>query len=132
QWEAGPGAGFTTGDAWLPIGDAGARSVAAQRRDPHSLLALYRDLIALRRAHPSLHAGSFRRLAAPDGVFAFEREHDGERAIVALSFAGEPRAFDTPDGAVAAGLSTVPGRALPDRSGRVELGASEGLVLVLS
>jgi alpha-glucosidase len=132
QWEPGPGAGFTTGAPWLPIGDADARNVAAQRRDPHSLLALYRDLIALRRTHPALHAGSFRRLASPADVFAYERAHEGERAIVALSFAAEPRALAFDDATVAAGLSTVPGRALPERTGRVELGPSEGLVLVLS
>jgi alpha-glucosidase len=131
QWEGGAAAGFTTGDPWLPIGDADARNVAAQRRDASSLLALYRDLIALRRAHPALHAGTFRRLPAPDDVFAFERSRGGERALVALSFAGEARELGFDDAAVTAGLSTVPGRALPERSGRVALGPSEGLVLVL-
>jgi alpha-glucosidase len=131
QWEAGRGAGFTKGEPWLPIGDADARNVAAQRGDPGSLLTLYRDLLALRRAHPCLHAGSFRRLPAPDDVFAFERRAGSERAVVALSFAGEPREVAFEDAAVAAGLSTAPGRAFPERSGRVALGASEGLVLVL-
>jgi alpha-glucosidase len=131
QWDAAPGAGFTTGAPWLPIGDAGARNVAAQRRDPGSLLTLYRDLLALRRAYPALHAGAFRRLPAPGDVFAYERSHAGERAVVALSFASEAREVDLADAEVAAGLSTLPSRALPGRAARVALGPSEGLVLVL-
>ena len=80
----------------------------------------------------SARIGSFRRLASPADVFAYERAHDGERAIVALSFAAEPRVLAFDDAAVASGISTVPGRGLPERTGRVELGPSEGLVLVLS
>jgi alpha-glucosidase len=49
-WQRGPGAGFTTGEPWLPIGaDSEQRNVAAQREDPDSLLQLYRALLALRK-----------------------------------------------------------------------------------
>ena len=41
-------AGFTSGAAWLPPVDPAARNVADQRRDPVSLLQLYRALIGLR------------------------------------------------------------------------------------
>jgi alpha-glucosidase len=133
QWEPGPGAGFTRGEPWLPIGaDAGARNVAAQRPDPRSLLSFYRELLALRRAHPVLHAGSVRRLEAPEGVLAFERRAGPERALVALSFAGEPREVRFEDAAVARALSTDPGRALPARAGRLALGPGEGLLLLLA
>jgi len=133
QWEPGPGAGFTRGEPWLPIGaDAGARNVAVQRPDPRSLLSFYRELLALRRAHPALHAGAFRRLEAPEGVLAFERRAGAERALVALSFAGEPREVRFEDAAVARALSTDPGRALPARAGRLVLGPSEGLLLLLA
>ena len=49
QWDATPTGGFTTGVPWLPPIDPAARNVADQDRDPGSMLALYRDLIALRR-----------------------------------------------------------------------------------
>ena len=48
QWEREPRGGFTTGEPWLPVVDADERSVAAQRGDDASLLALYRRLIELR------------------------------------------------------------------------------------
>jgi alpha-glucosidase len=132
QWQALPGAGFTRGAPWLPIGDAGARNVAAQREDPRSLLHLYRELLALRRATPALHAGSFRRLEAPEGVLAFERRAGDERALVALNFAGEPRELRFEDAPVRRALSTDPERALPERSGSAALGPSEGLLLLLA
>jgi alpha-glucosidase len=49
QWDASPNGGFTAGEPWLPLVDPAARNVAAQRDDPDSLLALYRDLLAWRR-----------------------------------------------------------------------------------
>ena len=74
QWESGPGAGFTTGEPWLPLGaDFETRSVTFQRRDRSSLLWLYRELIALRSRVPALHRGGYETLDAPDGLFAYER-----------------------------------------------------------
>lgn len=50
QWEAEPLGGFTTSRPWLALTDPGARSVAAQRGVPDSMLELHRKLIALRRS----------------------------------------------------------------------------------
>jgi len=50
QWEPTPGGGFTEGTPWLALGDPGERNVADQESDRGSVLWLYRDLIALRRA----------------------------------------------------------------------------------
>jgi alpha-glucosidase len=132
QWEAGPGAGFSAGEPWLPIAaDADARNVAAQRGDPRSLLHLYRELLALRRAHPALHAGDFRRLASDPAVLAFERRAGSERALVALNFAGGRRKVRFEAAPVARALSTDPARALPARAGALALGPGEGLLLLL-
>lgn len=46
RWTAGPGAGFTAGTPWLPVGTG--PDVAAQRADADSVLALARRLIRLR------------------------------------------------------------------------------------
>ena len=91
-WEPGPGGGFTTGKPWLPLGPAAdARSVAAQQGDPHSILNLYRALLDLRRREPSLHAGAYRRLEAPDGVLAYRREAPGAAGCtVVLNFGEKP------------------------------------------
>ena len=69
QWDAGPGGGFSTGPAWLPVLDAAGRNVEEQRADPGSTLALVRELIALRR---DLGEG-FELLEAAPGVIAYRR-----------------------------------------------------------
>jgi glycosidase len=132
-WEPGAGAGFTTGEPWLPLGeDAGARNVARQRGDPGSILHLYRELLALRRKEAALHAGSLRRLEAPEGVFAYERDFEGRRALVALNFTGEAREVRLPEAELRRALSTDPARELPARAGVHELGPCEGLVLLVA
>ncbi len=129
QWEAGPGAGFSAGEPWLPIGDCARYNVAAQRTDPSSLLHLYRALIALRRAHPALARGEQRSLPAPDAVWAFERSLGGERFAIALNFGEEPATCALGEGAPAGGLRTRAGAALPASLARVELAPCEGAVL---
>jgi alpha-glucosidase len=88
QWTDEPGAGFTArrSEPWLPFGDTSACNVAAQRRDPLSILHLTRDLIALRRAEPDLSVGHYRKRAAPDGTWVYGR---GERHVVALNMSDD-------------------------------------------
>ena len=132
QWQAGPGAGFTQGAPWLPIGsDADGRHVAAQRSDPASLLRLYRSLLALRRATPALHRGSYETLEAPADVLAYERRAPGSRARVALNFSDAERRVDLGPGAVRDGLRTTHSAPLPADAKDVTLAPSEGVVLVL-
>jgi alpha-glucosidase len=98
HWSAGPGAGFTAGDAtWLPLGDAAARNVADQRDDPQSVLHLVRDLIALRRTRADLRAGAYEALPTPDGAWAWRR---GERTAVAVNLSDEPVAVGATAGTV--------------------------------
>ncbi len=132
-WEPGPGHGFTTGDPWLPFGDdAGVRNVAAQRADRASLLWLYKDLLALRRAEPALHRGDHASLAAPESVFAWERRCEAGRAVVALNFGEAAVEVPLADAAVRGGLHTRPGARLPERADRLALGPDEGAVLLLT
>jgi alpha-glucosidase len=93
-WGPGTAAGFTTGDPWLPAHpDAERLSVAAQAGEPRSALELYRALLALRRATPALRLGAYRSVDAAPDVFAYVREHEGERVLVAINFAPFPRAL---------------------------------------
>lgn len=92
QWNASPNAGFTHGTPWLPLADDFAENnVAAQIDNPRSVLALYRRLIALRRATPPLAIGSYAPLAAEGDVLAYLRQHAGQRVLVALNFGPEAR-----------------------------------------
>jgi alpha-glucosidase len=132
HWSGGPGAGFTTGEAWLPLAaDFASRNVEAQRADPSSILCLYRDLLALRRATPALERGAWRALDAPDGVLAYERREGPSRALVALNFASEPRAAGLPAARVRGGLSTLFGVALPEDAAKLQLAPSSAAVLVV-
>src|SRR5215203_5430425 len=53
QWDAGEHAGFSRVEPWLPVNpNHRTINVVAQEADPHSVLAHYRALIALRHDHP--------------------------------------------------------------------------------
>jgi alpha-glucosidase len=94
QWSRGPGAGFTRGRPWLPLTSDHERcNVEVQRGDPASMLELHRRLLALRRALPALHRGSYAPVPCGEDLLAFVREHGGERILVAINFAEMPRAF---------------------------------------
>ncbi len=99
QWNAEPGAGFTSGTPWLPVDRSCAtRNVEAEDADAHSLLNWYRQLIRLRGRSAALHSGSYRAIdGAPDGVFAYTRERDGECVAVLLNFRSKHATVRLPD-----------------------------------
>jgi alpha-glucosidase len=95
QWHGGANAGFSHEQAtpWLPLHPSSPElNVAAQEREPHSLLSVYRRLLALRKRSPSLQAGSLSLLPPaelPKHVLGYRRLHvgeDGEQATVFLNF----------------------------------------------
>jgi alpha-glucosidase len=137
QWDASPGAGFTSGDPWLPVGRGAATvNVAAQRDDPASMLALYRRLIRSRTGSAALRGGDYRSLPdAPDGCFAYLRAAGEERLLVALNFTGQPLEYRTGLGAEHGRLelATDPERAAGEEVGLrpLRLGPDEGVVVRL-
>lgn len=99
-WDATHNAGFTTGTPWLPLNpDWPDRNVAELTQRPGSVLALYRRLLALRRAHLALSLGDFALLggldSAPD-VLAYERRHGEERLLIALNLGHAPQEVTLP------------------------------------
>jgi alpha-glucosidase len=89
-----PPFGFSPEDAtaspWLPQPEAWKRfTAAAQRRDPESILELYRAALRIRRRHPALGDGTLRWLDAPPDVLAFAR-HPGFLCLVNLSAQPSP------------------------------------------
>jgi alpha-amylase len=81
--------GFTTGTPWrAPQADFGTRNVAAQDRDPNSLLNLHRRLIHLRKQNSALAMGRLIPLtASSEGVAAFVRR-DGDRSVLVVANLG--------------------------------------------
>jgi glycosidase len=70
--------------------DAASRNVAKQTADPNSVLAAYRRLVWLRRAHPALQLGAYRPLQCSRDVFAYVRTTESETIAVAVNFGREP------------------------------------------
>jgi alpha-glucosidase len=124
-WSDDPFAGFSTTEPWLPLNsDWPAMNAARQARDAGSMLTFYRALLALRRTRRSLTPGRYRPFAASEHVFAFEREHAGERLMVALNLSATLQSFDAPPGRPLLSTHAEP---VIDRP-RV-LRANEGLIL---
>jgi len=90
-WTNGPGAGFTTGEPWLPIDARPELTAKFQSGDENSMLSLYRKLIALRRKEPSLSLGDFRLISADDHILSYARGLPGARRIViTLNLSDQP------------------------------------------
>ncbi|HEU5127442.1 MAG TPA: glycoside hydrolase family 13 protein [Glycomyces sp.] len=92
--ESGPSHGFGDGDAadpWLPQPPGwGAYAVEAQRRDPGSMLSLYREALRLRRTEPALRGTDFAWCETGPGTLAFRR---GEDLTCVVNFGGAPAAL---------------------------------------
>ncbi len=90
QWENFPGAGFTEGESWLPVGpQLEKRNVSVQDSDPDSLLNFYRQLIWLRKNTAALTSGRFNLLTGvQERCFFYQREAGDQRVLVALNFSG--------------------------------------------
>ena len=95
RWTGARHAGFCPDDVepWLPIGDVSV-NVEAQTGDAASMLALHRDLLALRRAHPALSRGDYGRVEAHDGVLVIERREGDDRVTIALNLSDGERRVD--------------------------------------
>jgi alpha-glucosidase len=103
-WRDEPLGGFTTGRPWLPLSPANcARAVAVQDGDPASQLALTRQVLALRQAHPALRLGELRHCVAEGMLLRFERVSGPER--ISCLFNLGPEAVPCPDVEGAALLS---------------------------
>ncbi len=101
----------------------------------HDLLAYTKALVSLRKSQPALRRGSYHRLYAENDVYAFGRNLDDEKIIIAINGAFEPRTANIPvtplglqegplttlfgDGQAYMNGGQIPGLALAPRSGIV-------------
>jgi len=123
QWDASPGAGFSTGTPWIAINpDHVEVNAAAQVGDPGSVFEHYRQLIALRRTDPVVTDGDF-ELLLPDhpAIWAFVRRTEDAELLVAANFSsdmtGMPLPLDSSWASATVVLANLPGtplRTLPD------------------
>jgi alpha-glucosidase len=91
-WDESENAGFCPAEIqpWLPLVDDWPElNHAAQLKDEHSTLAVYRCLLALRRRYPALHSGAISDVAADHGVLQYVRRDGAARIQVHLNLTEE-------------------------------------------
>lgn len=98
QWSAAPNAGFTSGMPWLkPAANYPEINAEAALADQHSVFWHYRDLIALRKAHPIFTQGDYQELlTGHPQIWAYARRAHGQTLLVVSNFYGEPVEFALP------------------------------------
>jgi alpha-amylase len=80
-------AGFTTGTPFRALsGNLGTHNVDAEARDPRSLLAFYRAMLALRNSRPSIARGGYAGAFVDGGLYGFERVLGDERTLVLVNY----------------------------------------------
>ena len=84
--------GFTAAnEGWLPVpAEHAAASVAAQEKDPASMLNFTREFLKWRKAHPALLRGDLAFETLDDNVIAFTRQLDGETLFCAFNLKPAP------------------------------------------
>jgi alpha-glucosidase len=135
-WSAtAPNGGFSDAaeaDLWLPVSrHLPDVAISSQLAEPSSMLALYRRLLATRRASPALRHGSYRRLdpdRLPPDVLAYERSSAADRKIVVLNLGGESHVVGVGTGGIVV-ASTDPARAGRGVAGMVALDPDEAVVI---
>jgi len=98
QWNEQPNAGFSTGTPWMTVNTNYAQiNVKLAEDDESSILAFYRQLIALKLQSRLTIDGEFTLLSANDSsIFAYQRQLDGQKLIVIGSFADKKVSYKLP------------------------------------
>src|SRR5258706_8712192 len=103
-----------TSEPWLrQPAEWGRRTVEAQRRDPASMLNLYRAALRTRRAEPDLGDGPMRGLTTADDVLAFAR---GGRFVAVTHLSPAPVPLPGAGDLLLASADLDDGRLPPDAS----------------
>ena len=116
--------GFSTAErAWLPVSaDHLHRSVAAQSRDAGSMLHLYRQALAMRRAEPALRQGAMSLPEAHGDVVTFTRSEGRKTIFCAFNLGDGGADARLPEGNWAP-MGAAPGSIAADRDGQIALPA---------
>jgi glycosidase len=103
QWDGGTHAGFSAGltKPWLSLHPRASEvNVAAQQRDPESLLSCYRGLLALRKHLAPLQRGALQPIdGVPAHVVAYRRVLSDPRQVssVYLNFSAHAAPLRAPE-----------------------------------
>jgi alpha-glucosidase len=92
QWSDAKNAGFSNAKPWLPVPPSfKTHNVAAESKDPNSILSVYRQLLAMRHNEPALLNGTYTALNEDDpNVLSYLRKDDNEAILVLLNMSNTP------------------------------------------
>lgn len=115
QWTSGANAGFTSGKPWLRPTSHAEINVEAEEREGQ-ILPFYRRLVQLRHDIPLIAEGTYEPFAREhESVYAFVREHEGQRLLVLNNFYGTETSLTIP-------VAFAAGSVLLSNYGQTELG----------
>ena len=107
QWDCSENMGFSKTRPWLEpnyTADWKQRTVEIQEKDGNSMLALYRNIIRLRKERGEIgQSDAVFCDDVPDGVLSYRFVKDGKCTAVVLNMSGRELRTDT--GTVAPGIS---------------------------
>ncbi len=132
-WDEGPNFGFSTAAQaalWLPVALNGDEiNVAAQLREPSSMLNLYRRLLKLRSTTPALQHGSIRFLgnSASQDALCYQRQWGDDHLVVALNLSSRSATVEI--GSTASVLLSTKGTPSRSVDPTLVLEADQGVVL---
>ena len=97
QWNAAPGAGFTTGKPWLQINkNHSVINAEADRADPDGIFAFYQKAIALKKSSDVLLEGDFTQRYAKGSLYIFTRALGGKKLTAVCNFGSKPKKLPLP------------------------------------
>ena len=96
QWNGSENAGFSKAKPWLPVPPTyKTHNVAAESKDPNSVLEFYRSVLKLRHTNHALLDGSYTTLNESDpDVLSYLRSYKDETVLVALNMSGSVQKVD--------------------------------------
>jgi alpha-glucosidase len=135
QWNDEPFSGFSKVKSWLPVGrNYKSCNVEMLVKQPDSMLALYKKLIKLRNAEPSLTSGNYVLVYADHQQFSFRRALEGYDSFLVILNLTARTCYFNPKGFSFSGRVEV--STLPELEGlrivnETVVGGDEGLVIRL-
>jgi alpha-glucosidase len=96
QWNDSENAGFSQAKPWLPVPPTyKTHNVAAESKDPNSVLEFYRSVLKLRHTSRALLDGDYTALNESDPhVLSYLRVYKDEAVLVALNMSGSAQKVD--------------------------------------
>ncbi|HFI0435877.1 TPA: alpha-glucosidase [Streptococcus suis] len=95
QWTGAEGAGFSTGQAWLALGDT-VKDINVEKAlaDKQSLFYTYKKLIALRKEYPCMSEGKYEVMETENSsVMAYRKYDEQDDFIILVNFSSQEQAY---------------------------------------